>query len=186
MNIREKLRAALIKEGAHKANKLGCVMIFLDFDKEKWDELQEMIDEKDLYLPEGETGYGKEVDPHVTVLYGLEVDIPDKDITGEIKKIKTPEITTGDVSSFENEAFDVIKFDMVSEGLHKLNAKFREFPYKSNYPDYHPHCTIAYVNKGTAKKYIDKMNEMDKIEVKPSKIVYSKANGEKLDYKLND
>src|ERR1017187_10177149 len=148
MNIKSRLRSALIKEGAHKTNRLGCVMVFLDIDKDKWNELQDSIKEEDLYLPEGESGYGKEDDPHVTILYGLDADIPDEDIENEIKNIKAPEIKLGKVSSFENVKFDVLKIDIVSNDLHELNKKFKEFPFKSDYPDYHPHCTLAYVNKG--------------------------------------
>jgi hypothetical protein len=40
------------------------------------------------------------------------------------------------------------------------------------------------VNKGTADKYIEKLNQLDEIPVTPQKIVYSKADGEKKSYKL--
>ena len=186
MDIKAKLRSLLIKEGAHKGNRLGCVMVFLYIDKDKWDELQDSIKEEDLYLPEGETGYGKEKDPHVTILYGLDADIPDEDIEKEIKQITPPEIKLGKVSSFENDKFDVLKIDIVSDDLHELNKKFKEFPFKSDYPDYIPHLTLAYTNKGAAKKYIDKLNSVGEIAVKPTKIVYSKANGEKKEYNLQN
>lgn len=188
MNIRDSLRAALL-EGAHKdanGNKYGCVMVFLDFDKSDWEKMQDIIDDEDLYEPKGESGFGKEHDIHVTILYGLHKDVDDKDIAEEINKIKMPEIKLGKVSSFENDRFDVLKFDVESEDLTKLNEKFKKFPYTSDFPKYHPHCTIAYVKKGLAKKYIDKLNKADKIEVQPDKIVYSKANGEKKDYKLDE
>lgn len=90
----------------------------------------------------------------------------------------------GEVSSFNNPKFEVLKFDVESEDLHKLNKKFTKFPFTSDYPEYHPHCTIAYVKKDKAKKYIDKLNDFADIKFKSVKVVYSKANGEKKNYKL--
>jgi 2'-5' RNA ligase len=184
MNIRKKLREALLNEGAHKANKYGTVMVFLDYNKSDWGEMLGVIDDDDLYEPKGETGYGKEDEPHVTILYGLHSDISDEDIEKEIKKIKRPDIELGGVSSFNNDLFDVLKFDVESEDLHILNNKFTKFPHTTSYPDYHPHTTIAYLKKGKAKEYINKLNNVKNISVTPSKIVYSKVNGEKLKYDL--
>lgn len=74
--------------------------------------------------------------------------------------------------------------EVVTNYLHKLNKKFRKYPFTSDYPDYHPHCTIAYVKAGTSDKYIKKLNDLEFIKAEPEKIVYSKANGEKINYKL--
>lgn len=182
MDIRKRLRTLL--EGAHKANKFGCVMVFLDYKESDWKALQDLIDKDDLYEPEGESGYGKETEPHVTILYGLHTNIPDEDIESEIDKIKSPKLKLGKVSSFSNDKFDVLKFDVESEDLHKYNKKFAEFPHTTDYPKYHPHCTIAYVKSGKSEKYIEKLNKAVDIEVTVDKIVYSKANGEKLNYDL--
>jgi 2'-5' RNA ligase len=185
MNIKKTLRSHLLKEGAHKdssGNKLGCVMVFLSLDKSKWDEMQDIIDDEDLYEPEDETGFGKEKEQHVTILYGLHNDIPDEDVEKEIDKIKIPKIKLGKISSFENDKFDVLKYDVESDDLGKLNEKFKKFPYTNSYKDYHPHVTIAYVKKGSAKNYIDKLNKVAEIEVTPDEIVYSKANGTKKRY----
>ncbi len=181
MNIKKTLRSHLLKEGAHKdssGNKFGCVMILLSLDKNNIN----IINDDDVYEPEGETGFGKEKEQHVTILYGLHNDIPDEDIENEIDEIKIPKIKLGKISSFENEKFDVLKYDVESDDLGKLNEKFKKFPNTNSYPDYHPHVTIAYVKKGSAKKYIDKLNEVSEIEVKPDEIVYSKANGTKKRY----
>lgn len=182
--VRELLRKALLKEGAHKGNKYGCVMVFFDYDSKLWEKFQDIIDADDLYEPKDETGYGKETEPHVTILYGLHTDIPDSDIKAEIDKIKKPSLKMGKVSFFENAKFDVLKFDVESDDLHKLNKKFRKFPFTSDYPEYHPHCTIAYVKKGTAKKYVDRLNKFMEIPFESVQIVYSKANGTKKKYDL--
>lgn len=182
--VRKLLREALLKEGAHNGNKFGCVMVFFDYDKKDWKSFQDIIDTDDLYTPEGEKGFGKEKDPHVTILYGLHKTVPDKDIEEVIETIKSPRIKMGKVSFFENPKFDVLKFDIESEDLHKLNKEFSKFPYTSDFPDYHPHCTIAYIKKGKAKEYVKELNDKAKIKFESEKVVYSKADGEKKNYKL--
>ena len=86
MDIKTRLRLALV-EGAHKnkqGNKFGCVMVFLGYDKSEWKQLQDLIDEEDLYDPKDDTGFGRETEPHITILYGLHSDIQDSDIKEEI------------------------------------------------------------------------------------------------------
>lgn len=185
MDIKKKLRESLLKEGAHASNNYGCLMVYLDVNQSEWDDLQNIIDSEDLYEPAGETGYGKELEPHVTILYGLHNDISDEEIEEEIEKIQEPSLKLDKVSAFKNKDFDVLKFDVESSDLHKLNKIFTEnFPYTTDYPNYHPHCTTAYVKSGTADKYIKELNDFGGISVSPSKIVYSKANGQKKKYKF--
>ena len=165
MNIRDMVRkalltegkrTALLKEGSHNGNNYSCIMVFLKYEQSEWDIMQDLIDDDDLYEPKDETGFGKEDHPHVTILFGLHEDISDKDIEDEIKKIKNPKLKLGKVSSFTNENFDVLKFDIESEDLYKYNKNFSKFPNTTEFKNYHPHCTIAYVKSGLAKKYIDK------------------------------
>ena len=187
MDIKTRLRIALL-EGKHTKNHkndYGCVMVYLNVDQDKWDAMQDMIDEDDLYEPEDDPSYGKETEPHVTVLFGLHNDIPDSDIEDEINKIKRPEIKFGGISSFSNPKFDVLKFDIDSKDMHQLNKKFREFPYTSNYPDNHPHCTIAYLKPNMAEKYIKKLKNSVDMDMETSHVVYSKSDGTKKSYKLS-
>ena len=188
MNIRQKIRQALLegkqKKTTHK-NEYGCLMVYLNADKDKWEEMQNLIDDEDLYQPEDDPTYGRENEPHVTILYGFHGDIKDSDINKEINKIKKPELTFGDVSAFTNEKFDVLKFDVDSKDMHKLNDKFKEFPHTNNYPDYHPHCTIAYLKPKMAEKYIKKLKKFLDIELEPSHLVYSKVDGSKNEYKFD-
>jgi 2'-5' RNA ligase len=187
MNIKNELRAALLKEGKHKThkNEYGCLMVYLDVDKKDWNKLQNMIDDEDLYLPEDDPSYGRETEPHATILFGFHEDVPDEDIEKEIDKIKTPKIGVKSISSFNNEKFDVLKFDVDSEDMHKMNSNFKKFPHTNNFPDYHPHVTIAYLKPKTAEKYIKKMQGMVNIPIKVDKLVYSKPDGSKKTYKLN-
>ena len=83
------------------------------------------------------------------------------------------------ISSFNNEEFDVLKWDVESEDLNLYNKIVTlMFPFTSKFPDYHAHCTIAYLNPGTAKKYSKDIDET--IELPILKWVYSRADGKKI------
>jgi 2'-5' RNA ligase len=90
---------------------------------------------------------GLEYEPHVTLLYGIHTDDPNVivksvPITGPIK------IKVLDVSLFENDDFDVVKLDLESDELVKANRCLKKLDHTSSYPDYKPHCTLAYVAPG--------------------------------------
>jgi len=191
-DIREMLKKALRKEILNENKKtthdFGCIMVFLKFDKKVWDGLQALIDDDDLYIDKDDDSYGLEQEPHITILYGLHEEIKDEDIEKDIDKIKEPGISLGKVSSFNPGNYDVLKFDIKSPGLHKLNKIFTEYPHTNSFPDYHPHTTISYIKPGLDKKYIKLLNdyieENGDIEIKPGKIVYSKVDGSKKEYKF--
>jgi len=181
MNIKNKLRTALLKEGSVK-NKYGCVMVYLSIDKDKWNTFLDSIDDDDIYY-EGDD-FGLETEPHVTILFGLHSDVPDADVEEIIDEIGNPEITMKGISIFENEKYDVLKFDVDSPALTKLNERFKTLPHTSNFPDYHPHMTIAYLKVGKGKEYIDKLSKLKTPEFESDKIVYSKVGGSKKNYNL--
>lgn len=183
-----KIFKQLISEDKGNTYKYGCVMLYLDLEKNKEDEIQALVDEDDLYLgTEDDPGYGREDEPHVTILYGIHSDVPDEDVEKLIEKLKQPEIRLNKISIFDNadKGFDVVKFDVENEELHKMNKMFKELPYTSDYPEYHPHVTIAYVKAGEGEKYVKKLSEEEEITIKPNKIVYSKSDGTKKDYNFN-
>jgi 2'-5' RNA ligase len=187
MNIKQKLREALQKK-PKRVYEYGCVMVGLDLDGNEWSNIQEMISDEDLYLGDKELGtdggFGRELDPHVTVLFGIHADVPDEDIEVLIDKCKKPELELQKISTFDNELFDVLKFDITSPDLHKLNALFTKLPHTTSYPDYHPHATICYLKKGMADKYKKKMKDIEPIIVTPKEILYSKPDGKKKHYKI--
>jgi len=185
--IKETLRAKLLLEKKGDSHSYGCVMLYFKISKGNWKEFQSMIDDEDVYTEDGDQGYGREDEPHVTILYGLHDDIPDSTIEDLIDEIKPTKLVLKEISIFENEKFDVVKFDItgVSEGrLSKMNAKFVELPHTTDFPDYHPHATIAYVKAGTGKKYVQTLSGKDAIVVECNDVVYSKADGSKNKYKL--
>jgi 2'-5' RNA ligase len=186
MNIKQTLRKKLLNEAA--GHDYGCVMLYLPIDKKWWDEITGKIKEEDVYNPEGERNYGVQPhdESHVTVLYGLHSDIPDSDIEEAIDKMTAPEVTLKKITMFDNKdkGFDVVKFDVEGEQLFDMNKMFAKMPHTTDYPDYHPHCTVAYVEAGTGKDYTRTLSDDEAVTIKPNKVVYSKASGEKKEYTL--
>lgn len=111
------------------------------------------IPEDDLYNDE-EGDKGREDEPHVTVRYGITDTIPDKVIhavshTGPVR------IKLGPISKFDNPKYDVLKMDIDSPALHRLNSLVdAHVPVNEGFPTYKPHMTIAYLRKGKGKHLI--------------------------------
>jgi 2'-5' RNA ligase len=116
----------------------------------QWGELN--IPDDSLYVDE-KNGPGRETEQHVTVLYGLtDQEPPDtlKEIVGNTKPFL---IELGGTSVFENEKYDVLKLDVISEELQNLHMQLKKAcPNDYKWPDYKPHVTIAYLKKGEGQK----------------------------------
>lgn len=171
------------KSGGHKYE-YGCLMTF--FDIPTWeDKILAKIDQEDLY--EEEEGYGLEHEPHTTVLFGFHDDEVDyEDVIQEVREScsKPLRVEIKGASCFENEKFDVLKFDVDGEDLHRLNGVMREsFPYTNDYPDYHPHMTIAYLKPGMGKKYVSKFK--NSLVLEGEEMVYSMPGKKKIHWSLN-
>ena len=154
-----------------KKSEFGCAMLFFNFPEMKV--FQEKIEKDDL------TGNGFEDEPHVTLLYGLHSDeIEDDDVISRCNK-GISSMLLHNVSCFENDDYDVLKLDVRSNFLHDINKELSKLPHTTDYPDYHPHCTIAYVKKGKGKKYAEMFLDRS-YEVFPTKVVYSKPDGSRI------
>jgi 2'-5' RNA ligase len=134
-----------------------------------------MVDPNDVYHQED---LGLEMKPHVTVVWGFDdskVDI--ETLQRFCWRAKTIDIEVKSISFFEpDEVYDVVKFDIKSKDLQKLNASIeRNFDIKNTYPDYKPHMTIAYVKKGRGKKYNRKLNTA--LNLTPHNYRYTGPNG---------
>ena len=184
METKKIVREALLKQTERKYP-FGCVMIYLDTDPKDWANLQKLVDEDDVYFgTEDNVGFGREMEPHATILYGIEPFVPDEEVEALIKQITKPKIKLHTISAFKNLDFEVLKFDIASKALHVLNTLFRTLPHTLTYPEYHPHATIAYLKKGKSVTYVEKMGKFVGINAIPSKVVYSKPDGTKKEYKL--
>jgi len=176
MKLQGIIRRVLEEQKAKKGYDFGCVMLF--FEIPEWKDVISMIDPADLYKPE-ESQFGLEHEPHITILYGLHSnELNDQEVMDTIKQFTAPEVMLQSISTFNNPEYDVVKFDVVGEQLHEMNAALKQFPFTTNFPDYHPHTTIAYVKPGCGSKYHDLLEEP--IVLKPSKVVYSKPDGNKI------
>lgn len=117
-------------------------------------EFVESVDPEDVYT-DGEIK-GKEDYPHITCLYGIKDQTPDKfNPSLEVKSVEwlglsqfTPADAPYDVLIIKVEKSPELQdlFDYCNE-VYPDNA--------NSFPDYAPHTTIAYVKKGKANKYIE-------------------------------
>lgn len=145
----------------------GCVM--MEPRKiEGWEELHLAgIDEDDIYdTINGE--YGKETQPHITILYGIHEDEVDPSVIVDMmeQKMKPVKVEISEIDIFENEKYDVVKYNVpVTKQLLKYRDMFlTSFENTQTFKDYHPHMTIAYVKPGTGKKYKKKLNNPFEVE----------------------
>lgn len=153
----------------------NCFMLETPF--KNWDNLLEMIDDEDVY--DNEKGeFGKEDEPHVTILYGLHGEVPFKEmkkITDEVDGSVDLKIKGIDV--FKNEEYDVLKLNIESDTLHKLHNEACNHPYTNEYDEYNPHMTVAYLKKGKGKKYTQYFEPS--IGLNSNKFSYSTVEGKK-------
>jgi 2'-5' RNA ligase len=183
LNYNSYLNESKKEEKKEQKYDYGCAMLYLDFPQ--MESLHEQIDPEDIYTEEGERSYGLEKEPHVTLLYGLHEEVDGETVKKICLEHQYESLVLENVSCFENEKFDVLKFDVNGESLHECNKKLSELPHTTDYPDYHPHATIGYLKPGTGKKYIQAMKDQSH-EVAPHSVVYSMPSGEKLKWHLRD
>jgi len=160
----------------------GCAMLYFKFPELK--ELHKKINKKDLYTEKGDRTYGIEDEPHCTLLFGFHKDVKEKEVIKKIKEFDIKDLKIHNPSAFKNEKYDILKFDIDADYLHKINEALTKFPHTTDFPDYHPHITIAYLMSEESDKYIEIMKGLE-YTVKPNKIVYSKPSGDKITAYLN-
>ena len=162
----------------------GCLMVYLDGSTAE--EIKRYCQE--TFNPEILADFGIEDEPHITCQYGFHGDVTPEEITDFVSKIKKPiEIELGEISRFDNDEYDVIKVDVNSKDLRDLSDKIREHfkdRLEITFPNYHPHMTLAYVQKGTLP-HIDGDSMFSGKNHTFDEFVYSDANEEKYDIQKN-
>lgn len=159
----------------------GCVMAYLDNLYPQIKDLQNKIPEENIYIEEDDRSFGLEDEPHVTLLYGIHSDeVSDNDVMNVVKEMNWKQaIKVGNLGLFENEKYDVLKLEANAEWLKEANKTLCEkLPYSTDFPDYNPHLTIAYLKPGTGKKVVKDLGSFES-EMSPNKIVYSLPSGNK-------
>jgi 2'-5' RNA ligase len=154
---------------SHK-NEYGCLMAVVNWKfADKITTLgNKLIKTKNLFEDPNDDSYGRDDEPHVTLLFGFTSNMPEDAILHIANKISQFYINLKSISIFENDKYDVVKFDVEkSDILIKLNKICKLYPHVSKYPEYHPHLTIAYVKKGTFKNkniYVNKNVLIDRLK----------------------
>lgn len=166
----------------------GCAMLYVDFPKMA--ELHKLIDPQDVYLDPEDLTFGLEDEPHVTLLYGLHEEVSLDTVKSIVENHNFGPIVAFNASIFEPEKYDVLKFDIrypIKGGafLHKCNQDLVKLPHTTDFPNYHPHMTVAYIKKGLGQKYVDKINGIE-YDLEPTYVVYSTSNGEKHRIEINN
>ena len=148
-------------------------------------DLQNKIPKNELYFGTDEekkdNQYGLEKESHVTLAPCLDSDIDFDKLKSLLLPLKEYKCILNNISIFENDDYDVLKADVKCPNMHKTYNKIKEnFELHSAYKEYHPHMTIAYMQKGMADKYKKKM--LDKIEeLTPTSFDFSYTNDKGID-----
>ena len=118
------------------------------------------IPDSDLQKEEGASYGGKsandgrEHEPHITTKYGLHFQTPSQRLRNALMHFGPVTATLGKTSLFHGDDADVLKVDVDSPDLHRLNKLItRLTPTHDTFPTYKPHATIAYLVKGKGRKY---------------------------------
>ena len=128
-------------------------------------------------IPDGDLAEdGREDTPHITVKFGLHGNDP-----AVVRKLLADEgpitVTFGKISIFpngESGSGDVVKIDIDSPGLHRLNQKIADaLPNTDTHPEYQPHATIAYVKPGLGQKYAEAANPLEGRSVTLDRLIFS-------------
>lgn len=176
----------LISENDGKKD-YACVMTYLRGEiSNKVIKFSNKIDNKDIYTAEDDN-YGREENPHVTVLYGLHDDNPQK-IKELMKNIPPFEVKLGFLSIFEgkenNNPYDVLKISVISPILRNLhNLIKKNLENTQTYNSYKPHITIAYMKTGHASKYLNS-NFLEGSKFLVDRLVFSSSDSKKTEITL--
>ncbi len=134
-------------------HKYGCLLFKLP------ELLANQITEYSKGIPDIHLGTGgREVLPHLTVKYGFVDSSPAtvRALRGLLQDHFPIKIKLVGVSLFTgNEDGDVLKFDVESSELSKLNGEIsKAFACVDTHPVYHPHITVAYLDPVYSSDYV--------------------------------
>ena len=183
MIIKDFKKFKLFLEKDSTIYEFNCLMVYLNIPN--WSNFINQIKIEELFDPQNER-YGLESEPHCTILYGIHNDIADEEVISTFSNLNKEDfdLKVNGIDCFYNKDYDVLKMNVESEMLDNLNILAKQFPHTSNFPDYKPHITIGYLNKGTGNKYINPTFSLD-LSNNVDRIVYSKTDGTKIDIPIH-
>jgi 2'-5' RNA ligase len=142
------------------------------------------VPNEDVFLNPNDLSFGRENDPHITLMYGIHTE-NSNEVSDLFMKESEFECKLGKIDLFtKNDNFEVLIVSVESDELHKLNLKTRRnLEATENFPVFIPHITICYMKKGKGKKYIGN-NEFLGEKFIINEILFSSKNGDKKSIKL--
>jgi len=135
---------------------------------------------------------GREVEPHVTVLYGLHTN-DQQDVKKLVQEFGSVKIKLGPLKIFPaNEKqsqrggsqYDVLYASVKSKDLVTLNNELKSLPHTSTFPKYVPHVCIAYLKPGEGKKYVGR-KDLNGQECEVNSVIFSPVEGPKTQIPLS-
>lgn len=128
---------------------------------------------------------GRESEPHITVKYGLSDDKPSPALLKALKWFGPIRATFGKTSLFKNDDAHVVKIDIHSPDLNRLNAliaKTVETP-GSSHPTYEPHATVAYLKPAYGHRHRED-GTLDGQGIVFDTVVFSSKDGKRYEIPL--
>ena len=143
----------------HKNTSRQYAFLMVDYETNEYiKDIQDKIKEEELYFEDDNDDYGLETNPHVTLVPCLDNDIDLQKLKTYLDDLSEYDIILTDLSKFECENFDVLKCAVKSDKLIQTNKKIlKDYETHSDYKEYNPHLTIAYMKHGMADKYLKKI-----------------------------
>jgi len=121
---------------------------------------------------------GRDMQPHVTVLYGLHPEVTEEQINALTKGVGDVKITLGELEAFpagEDGVPLVIRVE--SDKLRELRAKLEKLPHTKTFPEYKPHICVAYLKPETdASDYFNEGYPAEGETIVLSDLVFSDAS----------
>ena len=158
----------------NRITEYGCLMALppIDYGYKMVNLAKRLIPVKNLYT---DPSYGHtDQDFHCTLKYGFSPDLMKVDLARILNGMEPFNITLKALNLFENEKFDVVKFEVEpNETLMELRKRCDGYKNEDKYPTYNPHATLAYVKKGTFPHIKDNLN----IALPITRFKYSGPNG---------
>lgn len=179
-----KLLDLINEEERNRKHDYGCVMLYFKFPN--MFKIHRQIDPNDLYEEDEDNSFGLEDEPHVTLLYGLHDGVSTDDVVNILDKFSYGECQLHNPSLFQNDNYDVLKFDVRGNNLHETNKELIKHPHTTDFPEYHPHMTMAYLKPGKGEKYAKMLRKYSPFTITPTHAVYSKTDGTKDNIHINN
>lgn len=160
----------------------GCLMLAIHIPWWK-DFVETYIKDEDIYN-NAKQEYGREYESHVTILYGFTENVDVEKMKSILYTLKRPiSVKITGVNIFKTNQYDVVKFDIQSRMLEKLNEVMTEnFDYVKLHNKYSPHMTISYVKPGSGDKYVRKLKNA--ILLTSADFMYSYPGGKKETFNI--